>query len=127
GSLDSVWQRVDVYRYVGPTLLARAWWPWGYGPRSMEQGANRIASVQQVILPLPLHADLLHFLFEYGLCGLIALVWLGIRVGPHLRWGDPWSAAWVIGVGCALGAGPVPTIQLGALWLAVTVKLAGGL
>jgi hypothetical protein len=127
GSLDPVWQRLKVWRAVGPTLLMREWWPWGYGPRSMEKGVARLAVVKNVLLISPLHADVLHFLFEYGLPGVASLVWLGVLVIPHLQWEDPWSAAWVAGVVCAVGGSPFRLVNLGSVWLAVNVKLAGGL
>lgn len=124
GSLDPVTERWQVWTQVPPTLLRREWWPWGYGPRTMERGAQRLAIKTGVQLPGPLHADPLHFLFEYGLPGLAALCWLAVLVVPRLHPGDPWAAAVIAGAVCAVGGSPFRLTHLGLVWLACCAKVA---
>jgi O-Antigen ligase len=127
GSLDSVGHRFMMWKLITPWLLHRAWVPWGYGPRSLDAIVKRWAALYgPERVPMGhAHNEMLQFLFETGPCGLAALAWLGWLVLPHLRWGDPWSAAWVAGVILAGGSIPLRLMPLGVLWLTVTAKVAG--
>jgi hypothetical protein len=125
-SLDSVRQRVVVWRLFFHAMTRRAWWPWGYGPRTMEKQIIRWG-VAYGMNTIPLghpHFDVGHFLYEYGLCGIALMAALGWQILPHLAWGDPWSAAWVGGVILCLGAFPTRVAPIGLLFLAISVRLA---
>ena len=124
-SLDSFWQRVRVTKLLLRSFCRREWWPFGYGPRSMEIRIIRWASRHGVeSIPLGhVHNDLLQFVYQYGLCGVATLVLTAALVLPKLAWGDPWSAAWVAGVVLATATIPMHNVSTGLIWLTTTAYL----
>ena len=143
GSLDSLRQRWNVLGLilrsmkpghrmvftVGPRRQWRGWWPWGYGPRTMERMIIRWASAYG-IEKLPLghaHLDVGQYLSEYGLPGVASLILLGWHVVPHLRWHDPWSACFVAGCVLSLGTINFRVVTTGLIWFVAAAKLAGGI
>lgn len=128
-SLDSLRQRWRVMVLLLRSFLHPAWWPFGYGPRTMEHQIIRWASrvgVEAIPLGHP-HIDLLQTLYEYGLCGVAVLAITASLVIPNLKWGDPWSAAWVAGIVLATATIPFRVVSVGLMWLVITAKLASGL
>ena len=125
-SLDSVGQRVTMCRLLWRAMTQRAWWPWGYGPRSMTR-AIMVWAVDLGPAAVTLgnaHMEPGQFAYEYGPLGVLALALLGWQVLPALRWGDPWSAAWVAGALVACGALPCRAVSTGVPWLAISAYLA---
>jgi hypothetical protein len=125
-SLDSLWQRLRVNRLLLYSFTNPAWWPFGFGPRSMEKQVMRWASkIGPDKIPLgQAHADMLHFCFEYGLCGVAAIILLGFSVLPHLQWGDPWTGSLVAGAILTTASIPCRVPSIGLLWLSIAAKLA---
>lgn len=126
-SLDSVWQRLLVWRLALAMVRDPRWYPAGYGPRSMDFH-TQLWGVRHGVQRVPLgnlHMELFHFLHEYGLCGAVACGLLVATLLPHLRWGDPWSAAWGAGTVLALGTIPLRAISTGIIFLSACVRLAG--
>ena len=69
--------------------------------------------------------ELLHFYYEYGLLGVAAIAAFCWPVVQKLNMGDPWSAAWIVGVVLSLGHWPFRhTFAL--VWLAVGAYLVQG-
>ena len=58
--------------------------------------------------------------YEYGGLGVLTCGLLLVRVVPHLRLEDPWSAAWVAGGIIALGSFPARHVPLGLTFMAIT-------
>ena len=126
-SLDSFWQRVRVTKLLLRSFCRREWFPFGYGPRTMEKQIIRWASKVGVSeIPLGhVHDDVLQFAYQFGLPGVASMVIIAAMVFPKLAWGDPWSAAWVAGVVLATATIPLHNPSTGLLWLAVTAHLVG--
>lgn len=124
-SLDSLRQRWRVMGLLLRSFLRPAFWPWGYGPRTMEKQIIRWASkhgVEAIPLGHP-HIDLLQFVYEYGLPGVATMAITAALVLPKLAFGDPWSAAWVAGLVLASATIPFRVASTGLLWLTVTAHL----
>ncbi len=125
-SLDSLWQRLRVARLLLYSFTNPAWWPFGFGPRSMEKQVMRWASrIGPEKIPLgQVHNDVLHFVYEYGLCGVAAIILLAAKVVPALSFGDAYSGAVVAGVVLGLASIPFRVPSVGLLWLAVVAHVA---
>ncbi len=71
------------------------------------------------------HNDYVEFLYEYGLLGVVALVWYGYSLAPGLRMSDPVTGALVAMGVASLGNFPVrvaPIIGLAALCLIMVTQ-----
>jgi len=118
-SLDSLRQRITVNKLLLYSFTNPAWWPFGHGPRSMEKQVMRWATkIGAAKIPLgQVHADGLHMIYEYGLCGVAAIFILAVKVVPKLEFGDAWSAAVVAGVILGLASIPFRPVSVGLIWL----------
>lgn len=125
-SLDSLWQRVTVNRLLLYAWTNPAWWPFGHGPRSMEKQVMRWASkIGPDKIPLgQVHADGLHFIYEFGLPGIAALMLLAAKVIPRLQCGDPWSACIVAGVILSTASIPFRPVSVALIWLTAAAHVA---
>lgn len=119
-SFDSIRARLNVY-----PMVWQAWrsglWRWGAGPDTFMAAGRRWWV--RTGKPVPLgeaHNEVLQMAFEYGWLGVACCVLLVVRVAPHLRLEDPWSAAWVVGGVLALGSYPARHVPLGCTWMAIT-------
>lgn len=124
-SLDSLWQRVLITKLLLQSFCRRAWFPWGYGPRSMERAIIRwgaVHGVNSIPLGQP-HNEILHLAYEYGLCGVASMAIAAALVLPKLSLGDPWSAAWCAGVVLACATVPFRSVSTGLLWLTACAHL----
>ena len=68
------------------------------------------------------HNDYVEFLYEYGVLGVVALVWYGYTIAPGLHMSDPVTGALVAMAVASLGNFPVrvaPIIGLAALCLII--------
>lgn len=95
-SLDSLLSRYHalrlMWRHRGEAL------PWGAGPGTTWKILLRLEAAYQVKLPRgDCHNDAVQLLWEYGLLGAAMIGIAAYRIGSGLTWGDPWSAAAVIG------------------------------
>lgn len=126
-SLDSLWQRLRVNKLLVYAWTNPAWWPFGMGPRSMEKQIIRWASkIGPSALPLGQpHTDVLHMAYEYGPCGITAMILLAGKVIPRLHFGDMWSACIVAGVVLAVASIPFRVPSVGLIWLAAVAHVAG--
>ena len=113
--LDSVRVRLGTYRVLWRALTWR-----GRGPGSAEWLMNRSNAPHAGLA----HCEPLVYAVEYGAVGVLAMALLLVRVVPHLRIGDPWSAAVVGGLILMLGSTPAHVPQLGALWWAQVAWVA---
>ena len=117
-----------VSRWRGWQLMwhhGRAQWLLGAGPGSMEPALLRWGSRYDLELTWGEgFCEPLHFAFEYGLLGVLAMGAFVWRVWPGLSLGDSWSAAWIAGVILALGHWPLRHVSIGLPWLAVSAYLA---
>lgn len=118
-------------RWVEDLLLIREWWsaPWRQRIMGHGSGAGAIhtrlwSSRQSQELPTgECHNDPLQFLYEYGaLGGLAGLAFLAM-IGPHLRLGDPWSAAWLSLLVVSGFHWPMHHPQYGLIFLVLSSKL----
>ena len=117
-----------VSRWRGWQLIwhhGRANWLLGAGPGTMEPALLRWGSRYDLELTWGEgFNELLHFWYEYGALGLVAVAAFVWRVSPGLKLGDPWAAAWVAGVVLAVGHWPLRHVSIGLPWLAVSAYLA---
>lgn len=124
-SLDSFWQRVRVTKLLLRSFCRREWFPFGYGPRTMEIRIIRWAS-KHGVESIPLghcHNDTLQFIYQYGLPGVASVVITVAMVLPKITLGDPWSAAWVAGAILSLASIPFHNVSTGLIWLTATAYL----
>ena len=70
------------------------------------------------------HADGLHFIYEYGLPGIAALIILAAKVIPQLEWSDPWSACIVAGAILSTASIPFRVPSVGLIWLSAVAHVA---
>lgn len=97
---------------------------WGIGPTGTERLLQRYSASRHVSTPSgALFNEPVQLVLEYGWLGALALGALVWQVVPHLRPGDPWSAAWVIGCVLSLTHFPFRIPMTGIVWLAITAKL----
>lgn len=97
---------------------ARSWW--GRGPGFARRHLARAA----VACGGHAHCEPLEYAVEYGVLGVLAMLGVAIRVLPHLRWHDPWSAAVVGGTLLFLASTPARVAPVGALWWAEVAVVA---
>jgi hypothetical protein len=97
-SFDSVINRLIVW-----WLIAHAWWTGkhrllGHGPYSLEPVLRRWATQCWIETPNgEAHVEWAQMLYEYGLCGLVAVGALCVRVVYAGQLGDPFAAAFMAG------------------------------
>lgn len=123
-SLDPLWGRWHALCGIWHGLRTGRTWLTGAGPDSTERLLQRYSAARRV--PLPSGAafnEPAQLVYEYGILGALALVTLVAQVAPHLRPGDPWSAAWVIGAVLSLTHWPARLPLTGTVLLAITCKL----
>ena len=100
-------------------------WLLGHGPGSMEPALLRWGSRYDMELTWGEgFNEALHVYYEYGLLGILAVGAFCWRIGPNLTLGDPWSAAWIVGVVLSLGHWPLRHASIGLVWLAISARLA---
>jgi hypothetical protein len=119
-SFKSVAARWNV---VGMTwsLWREGYWRWGTGPDCFQDDARRYRARTGLIVPAgDAHNEVLQMAYEYGGLGVLTCGLLLVRVVPHLRLEDPWSAAWVAGGIIALGSFPARHVPLGLTFMAIT-------
>ena len=99
-------------------------WLWGKGDGALERDLRRWSVRAGMNNPMTeAHMDVLQAWYEYGLLGALAAVAFVAQIAPHLRWGDPWSAAWVMGAVFTLGHWPCRHPALGVTWLAIGARV----
>ena len=116
-----------VARWRGWQLIlhhGRAHWLLGAGPLTMEPALLRWGSRYDLELCWGEgFNELLHFWYEYGMLGVVAVGAFLWRVAPHLELRDPWSAAWVVGLVLTQAHWPLRHASIGLPWLAISAKL----
>ena len=118
-SLVSRWRGWQLILHHG-----RAQWLLGAGPLTMEPALLRWGSRYDLELCWGEgFNELLHFWYEYGMLGVVAVGAFLWRVAPHLELRDPWSAAWVVGLILTLGHWPLRHASIGLPWLAISAML----
>lgn len=126
-SLDGLRVRANVWRVIWAVWRHEGWWAWvkGRGPYTLNPAMQRWAYRYNVPLPEgDAFNDGLQHVHEYGLLGLTAIALFCWPVVIHLRLGDPWSAAWIVGAILSLGHWPMRWPTTGVVWLAVSARLA---
>jgi hypothetical protein len=108
-------------------LLALRELTWGgHGPSSMQVAVKRWAA-RYGLRGMPQggegHMELLQHVYEYGALGLVAVVLFVGSIALHLRLGDEWSAAWIIGCVLSLGHWPFRLVPVAIVWLAISAYL----
>lgn len=122
-SFDPLFGRWWAIRCAWLALRSGAW-RWGVGPTGTERLLQRFSASRQVAVPSgALFNEPLQLVLEYGWLGALAIATLLWQVLPHLRPGDPWSAAWVIAVVLSGTHFNLRLPMTGIPWLAITVKL----
>ena len=126
-SLDPLWGRWHALRAVWWGLRQDRAWLYGAGPESTEKLLQRYSAGRRVALPSgAAFNELAQVWYEYGVLGLLAAATLVYQVVPHLRPGDPWSCAWVIGAVLSFTHWPLRLPMTGSVWLAITAKVVSG-
>lgn len=69
------------------------------------------------------HNDYIEFLYEYGLVGVVGLLWLGWYLAPGLRWGDPVTGAALGFAVASLGNFPVRVAPITGILLLLVIWL----
>jgi hypothetical protein len=115
-SLAPVEGRLAVWKHA----LVRLTWL-GHGPGSCERDIKRWASSHRLrgAPDSELHHEILQQVYEYGLIGAMAAAAFAWQVGGHLKAGDPWSAAFIVGLVLSIGHWPMRLVPVGVVWLAV--------
>src|SRR3990167_150803 len=124
-SLDSVVQRLEVWRAYG--RVWRRWpnWLLGRGDGSSHEEAVQVqAGVQHRMVGYP-HNEIVSLAYEHGLFGLAALGLFAWRVVPALHAGDPWSAMVIAGGVLMLGMHTAHIAPLGGTWWLAAAMVAG--
>ena len=119
-TLDTVWQRLDTWRLL--VHHGRRWplWLVGRGPYNVIYDIMRWDSRYKAsLIHGHAHNEPLEFVYEYGVCGALALAAFVWRVAPSLKFGDPWTAAAVIGGVTLLGSIGTRVVPFGVTWLAI--------
>ncbi len=70
------------------------------------------------------HCEPLEYAVEYGALGVCAMLAMAVRIIPHLRLGDPWSAAVLAGFVTMLGASPARIAPVGGTWCVCAAVVA---
>lgn len=123
-SLDGIASRVGGWAGLLLLLLQTPGWWWGRGPDTTESGLLEVSSRSGFEAPLgDACNELVQLTVEYGVLGFLIAVAFVWRVAPHLAFGDPWSAAWVIGLVLAMAHYPLRYPATGLVWLAVSARL----
>lgn len=96
----------------------------GAGPGTVERTLQRYSAARRVATCAgAAFNEPLQIAYEYGAFGVLALFLFCAQVVPHLRPGDPWSAAWLIGAVLSLVHWPIRLPTTGLVWLAISAKL----
>ena len=102
----------------------RARWLLGAGPNTMEPSLLAWGSRYDMELCWGEgFNEVLHVYYEYGLLGVAALAAFAWRVASHVAFGDPWSAAWVVGIVLSLAHWPMRHPSIGLVWLAISARI----
>ena len=116
-----------VSRWRGWQLMwhyGRDKWLLGRGPGSMEPTLLKWGSRYDLELTWGEgFNELLHFYYEYGLLGVAAVVAFCWPILQRLTVGDPWSAAWGVGIVLAMGHWPARHVSMAVPWLAISAYL----
>jgi hypothetical protein len=123
-SFDPLYARWHAIQAVWWGLRQDHNWLRGAGPDTTERLLTRYSAGQRVALPSgAAFNEPLQLWYEYGVAGLLAMATFAWHVLPHLRPGDPWSAAWVIGVVLACTHWPMRLPMVGMVFLAISGKV----
>lgn len=99
---------------------------WGFGPDATAESSRQWSSRQAIELPNgEAHNDPAQLAYEYGLVGAAAAMAFIAPIVPHLRLGDPWSAAWLALVAISFVHWPLRHPVLGVMGLVLSVRLLG--
>jgi hypothetical protein len=124
-SMDSILSRLWVWRMIPRELTRTGTWLLGMGPDSMKRSSMRWMS-QYGGIELPCgdaFCEPLQLLYEYGVVGFLGGLAFVATVAPHLRLGDPWSAAWITGLVLSLGHNPFRNPPIGLTFLAISAEI----
>lgn len=122
-TIDPKWPMTR-YRYEITKQRARAW-AFGFGPTTLQYDLLRWDHrFKAELINGYAHCEPIHVLYEYGLCGVAAMLLFGWRVGVGLHIGDPWSAAAVAGAIAACGTITCRTPSTGIPWLVICAVVA---
>ena len=122
-SLDPLVGRLNALKAVLWGLRTDRAWLTGAGPEATERLLQRYGAIH--LYPMPsgaLFNEPAQLVYEYGVLGALALLTLVAQVAPHLRPGDPWSAAWVIGAVLSCTHWPARLPMTGTVMLAITAR-----
>lgn len=119
-SPDGLYARLTILRLIAASFR----WQ-GHGPGTMTADLTRWQSRMNRSLGEIVTCEPAQLAHEYGVLGLLAALAFVVEVGAHLRFGDPWSAAWVAGCVLSLGHFPLRIPATGLVWLAISAKIVG--
>ena len=126
-SLDPWIGRWAVWRIIPAELTRERAWVFGLGPGTLDQRLMEWGSRgSPFVPPTEAHCDPLQHLWEYGLVGLVAAGLFIAPIVPRLRFGDPWSAAWLVGLVLSLGHWPFRNPLIGPVWMGMSAYLVRG-
>lgn len=124
-SLDSIVQRLDVWRAYGRTWARWPNWLLGRGDgSSFHESVAVQGGVSQRMVGYP-HNEVVTLAYEHGLFGVVALGLFLARLLPALAGGDPWSAAVIAGGVLMLGMHTAHIAPLGATWWLAAAMVTG--
>lgn len=119
-SLDTVETRLGAWRVAFRSMT----WA-GIGPGNTNTILFRSRHAHKTrITESDLHCDPLQFALEYGLAGWATIALACWRIGSGLHWGDPWSAAAIIGAVLALTGIPLRVAPVGLTILTIWARVA---
>jgi len=122
-SLDSLKGRLEIV-----WLMLRHWRAAGQGPGTTFLAVARWHAASRRQLPLDpgdhVHNDAMQLWWEYGWAGAATVLLAAYRIGSGLHWGDPWSAAAVVGAGLCLTSLPLRVAPLGLVILTIWGRVA---
>ena len=120
---DAIRTRLTVWSVCLWKAQRSPFWLIGHGADSFhEDGRTWIYNHRLTEEYKEAHNDYIEFLYEYGLLGVVALVWYGYSILPGLRLSDPYTGAVIAMLVASFGNFPVrvaPVIGLAAFCLIV--------
>jgi hypothetical protein len=115
GVLWAIWRRWPVWlvgrgfgRTPGDLAYSGSLWP--------ERGWHRAGHA---------HNELVEWVYETGVPGLVAVGFLAWAVVPRMAWGDPWSGLIAAGAVLMLGTYAARVVPVGGTWWIACALVAG--
>jgi len=121
-TIDSLVSRARGWQLI--IHYGRARWLLGHGPNTTERALLAWGSKHGLELCWgEAFNEPLQLWYEYGILGVAAGVAFCLPIVVRLETGDPWSAAWVVGLVLALGHWPLRHPSIGLVWLTISAAL----